>query len=67
MGTALSLSACQMGSFASSFKGHKAGDEAARSRFALERAAGNRGRAAQSLGISRATLWRRMRALGMDD
>jgi cell division protein FtsN len=29
MGTALSLSACQMGSFASSFKGHKAGDEAA--------------------------------------
>ena len=29
MGTALSLSACQMGNFASSFKGHKAGDEAA--------------------------------------
>ena len=34
---------------------------------AIERAAGNRGRAAQSLGISRATLWRRMRALGMED
>ena len=45
----------------------KSGDEAARIRFAIERAAGNRGRAAQSLGISRATLWRRMRALGMDD
>lgn len=40
-------------------------NEAARIRFALERSAGHRGRAAQSLGISRATLWRRMRALGL--
>jgi transcriptional regulator with PAS, ATPase and Fis domain len=42
-------------------------DEAARIRFALERAAGHRGRAAQSLGISRATLWRRMRALDLQE
>jgi transcriptional regulator of acetoin/glycerol metabolism len=33
---------------------------------ALERAAGSRERAAQTLGISRITLWRRMRALGID-
>lgn len=32
---------------------------------ALERAAGNRALAARSLGISRVTLWRRMRNLGM--
>ncbi|MCA9576914.1 MAG: sigma 54-interacting transcriptional regulator [Polyangiales bacterium] len=42
-------------------------DEAARIRYALERASGHRGRAAQSLGVSRATLWRRMRALGLHE
>jgi transcriptional regulator with PAS, ATPase and Fis domain len=38
---------------------------AAQIRRALERASGHRGRAAQMLGISRVTLWRRMRALGL--
>ncbi|MFO0660931.1 MAG: sigma 54-interacting transcriptional regulator [Polyangiaceae bacterium] len=32
---------------------------------ALQRSSGNRSRAAQVLGVSRITLWRRMRALGM--
>lgn len=35
--------------------------EAERIAVALERAAGHRGRAAQSLGMSRATLWRKMK------
>jgi transcriptional regulator with PAS, ATPase and Fis domain len=39
--------------------------EARRIRGALERAAGNRERAAQILGISRVTLWRRMRTFGL--
>lgn len=39
--------------------------EARRIVRALERSAGNRGQAAQSLGISRSTLWRRMRDLGI--
>jgi transcriptional regulator with PAS, ATPase and Fis domain len=34
---------------------------------ALEKAGGNRQKAAASLGISRVTLWRRMRALGLED
>jgi transcriptional regulator with PAS, ATPase and Fis domain len=38
--------------------------EARRIRLALEHADGNRERAAQILGISRVTLWRRMKALG---
>jgi transcriptional regulator of acetoin/glycerol metabolism len=42
-----------------------ASGEAARIRRALERAGGNRDRAARSLGLSRATLWRRMKALGL--
>jgi DNA-binding NtrC family response regulator len=37
--------------------------EVARIQRALERAAGHRGRAAQILGMSRVTLWRRMREL----
>ena len=38
--------------------------EAARILRALERAGGSRARAAQSLGMSRVTLWRRMKQLG---
>jgi transcriptional regulator with PAS, ATPase and Fis domain len=41
--------------------------ELARVRRAIERSGGNRERAARMLGISRATLWRRMRALGLAD
>jgi transcriptional regulator with PAS, ATPase and Fis domain len=39
--------------------------EAARIRRALERAGGNRERAAKILGLSRVTLWRRLRELGL--
>jgi transcriptional regulator with PAS, ATPase and Fis domain len=39
--------------------------EARRVRLALEHADGNRERAAQILGMSRVTLWRRMKALGL--
>ncbi|HEU4615423.1 MAG TPA: sigma 54-interacting transcriptional regulator [Kofleriaceae bacterium] len=39
--------------------------EARRIRLALVHAAGNRERAAQILGMSRVTLWRRMKALGL--
>jgi transcriptional regulator with PAS, ATPase and Fis domain len=39
--------------------------EAQRVAHALERAGGNRERAAKLLGVSRVTLWRRMRALGL--
>jgi DNA-binding NtrC family response regulator len=39
--------------------------EGVRIRRAIERADGNRERAAQILGISRVTLWRRMKALGL--
>jgi transcriptional regulator with PAS, ATPase and Fis domain len=41
--------------------------EAHRIRVALEHAGGNRERAAQILGMSRVTLWRRMKALGLSD
>jgi transcriptional regulator with PAS, ATPase and Fis domain len=41
--------------------------EAQRIQQALERADGNRERAAQSLGMSRVTLWRRMRTYGLLD
>jgi transcriptional regulator with PAS, ATPase and Fis domain len=40
--------------------------EAARIVRALERSAGSRERAAKILGISRVTLWRRMKALGLE-
>jgi DNA-binding NtrC family response regulator len=40
-------------------------DEATRIRRAVERSGGDRVRAATMLGMSRTTLWRRMRALGM--
>lgn len=40
--------------------------EAARISRALERSAGSKGRAAAMLGISRVTLWRRIRALGLE-
>jgi DNA-binding NtrC family response regulator len=39
--------------------------EARRIRLALEHADGNRERAAQILGMSRVTLWRRMKSLGL--
>jgi DNA-binding NtrC family response regulator len=39
--------------------------EARRIRLALEHADGSRERAAQILGMSRVTLWRRMKALGL--
>ncbi len=42
-----------------------ASPEASRIRRALERADGNRERAAKALGWSRVTLWRRMKALGL--
>ncbi len=42
-------------------------DDARRIRLALEHAGGNRERAAQILGMSRVTLWRRIKALGLDD
>lgn len=41
--------------------------EAERLVQALEKAAGNRQKAAASLGISRVTLWRKLRAFGIDD
>jgi transcriptional regulator with PAS, ATPase and Fis domain len=41
--------------------------EARRIRLALAHADGNRERAAQILGVSRVTLWRRMKALGLAD
>lgn len=41
------------------------GDEATRIRRAIERADGDRTLAATMLGMSRTTLWRRMRALGL--
>jgi len=44
-----------------------AATEAARIRRALERSAGSRERAAKVLGISRVTLWRRMKDLGLSD
>ncbi len=42
-----------------------ASPEAARIRRALERAGGNRERAAKALGMSRVTLWRHMKTLGL--
>ena len=41
--------------------------EARRIRDALARTGGNRDRAARLLGMSRVTLWRRMRALGLEE
>ncbi|MEZ4226574.1 MAG: sigma 54-interacting transcriptional regulator [Polyangiaceae bacterium] len=42
------------------------GAEARRILRALERASGNRARAAKSLGMSRVTLWRKLKALGIE-
>ena len=42
------------------------GDEAQRIRAALETTRWNRARAATALGVSRTTLWRRMRELGLE-
>jgi transcriptional regulator of acetoin/glycerol metabolism len=44
-----------------------ASPEVRRIRLALAHADGNRERAAQILGVSRVTLWRRMKALGLAD
>jgi transcriptional regulator of acetoin/glycerol metabolism len=41
--------------------------EATRLLQALERANGNRTRAAKALGMSRVTLWRKLRELGVED
>jgi hypothetical protein len=41
--------------------------EEQRIRRALERAGGHRGRAAAMLGMSRSTLWRKMRSYGLDE
>ena len=41
-------------------------DEARQLLRALERAGGHHGRAAQALGLSRVTLWRRLRSYGLD-
>jgi transcriptional regulator with PAS, ATPase and Fis domain len=46
--------------------GHVDTPEARRILRALQRAGGNRERAARVLGISRVTLWRRIKALGLD-
>ena len=45
--------------------GEDASPEARRIRLALAHADGNRERAAQILGMSRVTLWRRMKALSV--
>lgn len=42
-------------------------EEERRIRRALERASGNRERAARMLGMSRVTLWRRMKQLGLEE
>jgi transcriptional regulator with PAS, ATPase and Fis domain len=63
----VSGAAADVGRNASPVVGGAEPPEARRIRLALERAAGNRERAAQMLGISRVTLWRRMRSYGLLD
>ncbi len=61
------MSGAPVGSSAPPAEAAPRSPEAARIVRALERAGGSRARAAQSLGMSRVTLWRRMKQMGLDE